>query len=131
MANEYPTPAFGGVKPNIYFKHPLDFTEITVTSKYEDGGIDTNESADTAPQRWTLRYEGKTKAEAQVIISHYNTNRLSERFTFQEPRHDNWPVTTGVGTTYTNSVQYESPIEVAEHEHANTISFVVHLILYP
>lgn len=131
MANEYPTPAFGGPLPNNYFKHPLDFSEITVFSTYEDKGVDTNESADTAPQRWTLRYDGITKASAQTILSHYNTNRLSERFTFQEPRHDNWPVTTGVGTTYTNTVQYESPVEMAEHEHADIISLVVRLVLYP
>lgn len=125
---QYPTPAIGGPLYEKYIKHPKDYREITITSKYEDGGIDTNESADTAPQRWTLKYNGLTQAQAKTILDHYNANRLSERFTFQEPRNDPW---SGVGTTYTNSVQYESPVEQPEHNKLWDQSLVVHLILYP
>lgn len=129
MANEFPSPAFGGAAYLKYIKHPFDFKEITTVSKFEDGGVDTVERASTAPQRWTLIYGGLTQTQAKVILDHYNTNRLSAKFTFQEPRNDPWTGTTG--TTYTNLVQYESPVEQPEHNKVWGQSLTVHLIKYP
>lgn len=110
-------------------KHPKDYKEITVFAKFEDGGVDTNESATTAPQRWTLNYKGLTQTQAKVILDHYNTNRLSAKFTFKEPRDDPW--TGAVGTTHTNLVQYESPVEQPEHAVVWSQALTVHLVMYP
>lgn len=129
MANEYPSPAFGGPPYLKFIRHPLDYKEITIFAKYEDGGVDTNESASTAPQRWTFIYGGLTQTQAKVILDHYNTNRLSVKFTLQEPRNDPWTGT--VGTTYTNLVQYEEPVEQPDHPKAWTQALTVKLIKYP
>lgn len=128
MANEFPTPAFSGPPYLKYIKHRLDYSEITEFTTFEDKGADALETASAPPQRWTLIYGGLTQAQAKVILDHYNTNRLSARFTFQEPRDDPWTGTTG--TTYTNSVQYES-VEQPEHNKAWSQSLTVHLIKYP
>lgn len=133
MANEYPTVAFSGPKPAKYIKHPKDYREITDFAEYVDKGVDTNESATDAPQRWTFIYRGLTQPQAKVIIDHYNTNRLSAKFTLAEPRNDfSWTPSTGtVGTTYTNLVQYEEPIQIPEHQNAWNISLTVKLIMRP
>lgn len=129
MANEFPTPAFSGPPYAKYIKHPLDYKEITIFSTFEDGGRDTNESATTAPQRWTFTYTGLTQTQAKVVLDHYNTNRLSTKFTLQEPRNDPWTGTTG--TTYTNLVQYETPVEQPEHNKVWGQSLTVKLVKYP
>lgn len=129
MANEFPTPAFGGPPYLKYIKHPLDYEETTIFNDYEDGGRDTNESADTPPQRWTFIYGGLTQTQAKVILDHYNTNRLSAKFTLQEPRNDPWTGTTG--TTHTNLVQYEKPVEQADHNKVWSQALTVHLVKYP
>ena len=125
----YPNTATVGMTYLKYIKHPKDYSEITVFSTFEDKGVDTNESASDAPQRWTLIYGGLTQTQAKVILDHYNTHRLSTKFTFQEPRNDPWTGTTG--TTYTNLVQYESPVEQPEHDHFAVQSLIVRLIKRP
>lgn len=125
---DYPNTATVGEKYAKYIKHPKDYSEITIFSEYEDGGVDTNESASDAPQRWTLIYDHLTQTQAKVILDHYNANRLSTTFNFQEPRNDPWTGTTG--TTQTG-VQYESPVEQPEHDHVAIQSLIVHLIKRP
>lgn len=125
----YPTPDIAGPYIQKYIKHPKDYKEITVFSEFEDGGVDTNEHAADTSLRWTLKYGGLTQTQAKVILDHYNTHRLSTKFTFKEPRDDPWTGTTG--TTYTNLVQYESPVEQAEHRGYWAQSLVVHLIKRP
>lgn len=104
MANEYPTVAFSGPKPLNYFKRAKDYKEITDISEFDDGGRDTNEHASDAPQYYELFYDGLTETEADVLDDHYNTNRLSGTFSFQEPRNEPWTGTTGSTVT----VRYES-----------------------
>ncbi|HEX7330321.1 MAG TPA: hypothetical protein VF290_02410 [Pyrinomonadaceae bacterium] len=128
MANEFPTPAFSGPPYFKYLKHPLDYKEITIFSQYEDGGVDTNESATTAPQRWTFIYRGLTQTQAKVILDHYNTNRLSGTFSFQEPRNDPW---TGMTGTTHSGVQYEEAVEQSEHDKTWIQSLTVKLIKRP
>lgn len=128
MAGEFPTLEFGGPRPNVYLKHVKDYDEITDFLKFEDGGVDTNEHATDAAQRWTLIYNGLTETEAKVLDDYYNSKRKSTRFTFKEPRNEPWTGTGG--TTYTNSVQFES-YERPEHEHYNIQSRKIVLVKYP
>lgn len=129
MANEFPTPFYSGPPIIKYVKHRKDYGEITVKSEFEDKGVDTLEHAPDAPQRWTLIYQGLTQTQANVIWTHYNTNRLSAKFTFKEPRDDPWTGTTG--TTFTNSVNYESAPEQPEHTKVWSQSLTVKLVKYP
>lgn len=131
MAGEFPTPQYGGPQYLLYIKHAKDYEEITVFSRYEDGGVDTNEHATDAPQRWTLSYNGLTEAQAKVLDDHYNSHRLSQKFTFTEPRADVWSGVQGhYGTTYSNAVQYES-YERPDHEKYKIQARIVHLVKYP
>ena len=99
MANEFPTPAFGGAKYLKYRQVAKDYREITDFAKFEDGGVDTNEHASDAPQRYEFVYDGLTAAQANVFVAHFNTNRLSATFTLAEPRDDPWTGTTGSSVT--------------------------------
>lgn len=128
MPNEFPTPAFAGPPYVRFYRHPKDYKEITIFSKFEDGGVHINETATDAPQRWTLIYRGLTQTQAKVILDHYNTNRLSGSFSFQEPRNDPWTATTG--TTYTG-VRYEEPVEQPDHDKVWIQSLTVKLIKRP
>lgn len=109
MANEYPTPAFSGPPYLKYLKRAKDYKEITDFARFEDGGVDTNEHASDAPQRYEFIHGGLTETQAKVLDDHYNTNRLSATFSFQEPRNEPWTTT---GSTVT--VRYES-YERTEH----------------
>lgn len=131
MANEYPTPFYSGPFIAKYIKHPKDFKEISVFSEFEDKGVDVTEHAADAPQRWTLFYKGLSQTQRNVILTHYNTNKLSAKFTFKEPRDDPWTGTTG--STFTNLVQYESAPEQPEHliVMGSAHSLTVHLIMRP
>lgn len=125
---DYPNTATVGAKYLKFIKHRKDYSEITIFSIYEDKGVDTNESASDAPQRYTLIYGGLTQTQAKVILDHYNANRLSTTFSFQEPRNDPWTGTTGSTIT---GVRYESPVEQPEHDHVAVQSLTVHLIKRP
>jgi hypothetical protein len=125
---DYPNTATVGAKYLKFIKHRKDYSEITIFSTYEDKGVDTNESASDAPQRYTLIYGGLTQTQAKVILDHYNANRLSTTFSFQEPRNDPWTGTTGSTIT---GVRYESPVEQPEHDHVAVQSLTVHLIKRP
>lgn len=126
---QYPTPIIGGPRINRYTKHRLDWKEITEFSRFEDGGVDTLETAAAPPLRWTLVYTGLTEAQMKTILDHYDAHRLSVKFTFQEPRDAPW--TGAVGTTYTNLVQYEEAPAQPEHRIYYGRSLTVKLIKYP
>lgn len=107
MANEFPTPAFGGRIYSNYFKRAKDYKEITDFSHFDDEGMDTNEHASDAPQLYELTYSGLTETQAKVFDDHFNLNRFSATFSFQEPRNEPWTTT---GSTVTVRYQsYERP----------------------
>ena len=101
----FPNTATVGQTYLKYFKHVPSYDEITIDSKYEDGGKDYNTSADTPPQRWTLEYDGLTEAQAKVLDDHYASALGTVLgFSFTEPRNVPWTTT---GSTYTD-VHYEN-----------------------
>lgn len=103
MANEFPTPAFSGPPYLKYTKRAKDYKQGTDFADFEDGGRDTNEPTSDAPQLYDLEYGGLTETQAKVLDDHFNTNRFSATFSFQEPRNEPWTTT---GSTVT--VRYES-----------------------
>lgn len=128
MAGEFPTPEMGGPRYLRYLKHVKDYNEITDFSKYEDGGVDTNEHATDTAQRWTFIYDGLTETQAKVLDDYYISKRLSTKFTFKEPRNEPWTGTGG--STYTTLVQFES-YERPEHEHYDIQSRRITLVKFP
>lgn len=110
-----------------YTKHAKDWNEITIISTYEDKGIDTNESADDAPQRWTLEYDGLSEEDVQILDSFWDAHRLHVTFIFIEPRDRPWSGAEGSTVT---GVRFES-YEDRDHDKVWVQRRVAHLIKYP
>jgi hypothetical protein len=128
MAGEFPTPEFSGPQYHLYIKHAKDYKQITAFAEFDDGGVDTNETASDAPQRWSFLYDGRTEAEVKILDDYFISKRYSTKFTFKEPRNEPWTGTGG--STYTTLVQFES-YERPDHEHYNIQSRRLTLIKYP
>lgn len=100
----FPDTSTVGQKYLKYLKHVPSYDDVTLESKYEDGGKDYNTSADTPPQLWTLEYDGLTETQAKVLDDHYASAKGKVLgFSFTEPRNVPWSTT---GSTYTD-VHYE------------------------
>lgn len=111
-----------------YLKQRADYSEITIESKYEDGGRDFNTSADTAPIRWLLEYDGLTDDDANILDQFYDQHKLNTTFTFIEPR--DYPWSGAAGSTYTG-VRFDGPIE-KDHLQTQTIQKrTIRLVKYP
>lgn len=131
----YPTPGHSATYNEgpfyvKYLKVRKDYREITLISKYEDQGRDFNTSADDAPQRWELEYDGLSDEDANILDQFYDAHKLSTTFTFIEPRDHPW---TGVeGDTHTG-VRFESFEK--DHGDVNGVKFIqkrkVALVKYP
>ncbi len=88
-----------------YLRLRKDYSEITISSTYEDQGRDFNTSADDAPLRWEITYDGLSEEDAQILDEFWNTHKLHVTFTFIEPRNAPW--TDQEGETHTG-VRFES-----------------------
>lgn len=112
----YPNTSTVGFTYTKYTKEKADWDAITIESIYEDQGADYNQSATTAPQRWTLEYDILTETQAKVLDDHYDSTKGKVLgFNFTEPR--NYPWSHAAGTTFTD-VHYES----YEREHGEHLS---------
>jgi hypothetical protein len=131
----YPTPGHSATYNEgpfyvKYLKVRKDYKEITLISEYEYQWRDFNTSADDAPQRWELTYDGLSDEDANMLDQFYDAHQLSVTFTFIEPRDHPW---TGVeGGTFTG-VRFESYEK--DHGDVNGVKFVqkrkVVLVKYP
>jgi hypothetical protein len=131
----YPTPGHSATYNEgpfyvKYLKVRKDYKEITVFSKFEDGGVDTVEHADDAPQRWELEYNGLSDEDANILDQFYDAHRLSQTFTFIEPRDHPW--TFQEGSTFTGC-QFESYEK--DHADVNGVKYIqqrkVVIVKYP
>lgn len=128
----YPTPGHSATYDTgpIYLKYlrlRTDFSEITVQSVFEDQGRDFNSTADTAPIRWLLEYDGLTDDDANILDQFYDDHGISTTFTFIEPRNHPW--TGGEGNTY-SGVRFES-YEKDHFKVQDTQKRTVRLVKYP
>lgn len=105
-----------------------DWSEITVISTFEDAGRDFNEHADSVPQRWEITYDGLDERDAKILDEFWEAHRLSQTFTFIEPRDYPWTDTHSEGSTY-NNVRFE--LYEADHSKVNIQSRRVVLVQYP
>lgn len=96
----YPTPAHSSSYDSgpIYMKYlrrARDWASVTLTSKYEDGGMDFNTSADSCPIIWELTYDGLTDEDANILDQFWDDHGIATSFTFIEPRNHPWTYTEG------------------------------------
>lgn len=113
----YPTPLQGnnynaGVQYLKYLKVRRDWSRITLISEYEDGGIDTNTSADNCLQEYVLEYDGLTDEDANILDEFWDTHKLNLTFTFVEPRDHPWTLAEGSTVTGCRFISYDK-------DHAN------------
>lgn len=108
----YPTPLHSQTYDTgpIYLKFlkvRKDWASITLISKYEDGGIDTNESAADTVQEYELEYDGLTDEDANILDEFWDAHRLHVTFTFIEPRDHPWTGVEGDTVTGCRFISYE------------------------
>lgn len=90
-----------------YLKVRRDWAKVTLISEYEDGGIDTNESADNVLQEYLLEYDGLSDQDANILDEFWDAHRLSVTFTFVEPRDHPWTGVEGATVTGCRFISYE------------------------
>lgn len=90
-----------------FLKRAKDYNEITVFSRFEDGGVDATEHADDAAQVYELDYDGLTDEDANILDQFWDAHRLSVKFTFIEPRDHPWTYQEGNTVTGCNFVSFE------------------------
>lgn len=131
----YPTPLHSSTYDTgpIYVKYlkvRKDYSEITLQSKYEDGGRDFNLSADEPPQRWEITYDGLADEDANILDQFWEQHKLHNTFTFIEPRDHPW--TYHEGNTFTGC-RFESFEK--DHGDVNGVKFIqkrkVVIVKYP
>jgi hypothetical protein len=128
----FPTPLHSasydsGPRYMKYLKVRKDYSEVTLISTYEDQGRDFNTSADDAPQRWELFYDGLADEDANILDAFWDAHKLHVTFTFIEPRDHPW--TFQEGGTHTG-VRFESYEK--DHEKVKGIQTrTVRLVKYP
>jgi hypothetical protein len=117
-----------GVKPNEYTKHPKRLEDATVTIEFEDLGVNFVRHAGDVPQRWTLKYRGKSEENIKVLDDFWHAHGIDIPFTLQEPRDFPW-VTGEPGETVTGV--YFEQYEDGGHTKVWRQDRIVHLIKRP
>ena len=108
----YPTPLHSvsydtGPQYLKYLKVRKDWGSLTLISKFEDGGIDTNTSADNCLQEYRLSYDGLTDEDANILDVFWDTHGLHTTFIFIEPRDHPWTFQEGATVTGCRFISYE------------------------
>lgn len=120
----YPTPLHSATynEGPFYVKYlwrARDWASVTVTSKYEDGGMDFNTSADDTPIIWEITYDGLTDEDANILDEFWDAHGLAVSFTFIEPRDHPWTYTEGNTYTGCHFVSFEK-----DHGDVNGVKFI-------
>jgi hypothetical protein len=113
-----------------YLRHRKDYSEITIESVYEDQGRDFTTTAEDAPQRWEITYDGLTDEDANILDQFWDAHGIARPFTFIEPRDHPW--TFQEGSTFTGC-RFESFDR--DHGDVNGVKFIqkrhVVIVRYP
>lgn len=108
----YPTPLHSATYDTgpVYLKYlkvRKDWGSLTLISKFEDGGIDTNTSAANCLQEYMLEYDGLTDEDANILDQFWDAHGLHTTFTFIEPRDHPWTYQEGSTVTGCRFISYE------------------------
>jgi hypothetical protein len=102
-----------------YLKVRKDWASVTLISRYEDGGIDTNTSADNCLQEYRLSYNGLTDEDANILDQFWDAHKLSIPFTFIEPRDHPWTFQEGETVTGCRFISYDK-----DHADVNGVKLI-------
>lgn len=108
----YPTPLHSptydtGPQYLKYLKVRKDWASVTLVSRFEDGGIETNRSADVPMQEYHLEYNGLEDEDANILDEFWDTHGLHVTFDFIEPRDHPWTGQEGNTVTGCRFISYE------------------------
>lgn len=122
----YPTPGHSASYDTgpIYLKYlklRKDYESITIISKFEDGGIDTNTTADNVLQEYILEYNGLTDEDANILDQFWDAHGLHTTFTFIEPRDHPWTFTEGNTVTGCRFISYEKDHQLVKGIQKRTV----------
>jgi hypothetical protein len=115
----FPDPSITGIDYARYYEVPADYSEVTYTNDYEDGGRSFNQSG-TPPKRWEVEFTGLDPDEAEIFDIFHDLVKMVGTFDFTDP----------ASVTYSD-VRVES-YERTHNEHRswiNTVRFT--LTQYP
>ena len=104
-----------------YLKLRKDYESITLISKFEDGGIDTNTSADNVLQEYLLEYNGLTDEDANILDQFWDAHGLNVTFTFIEPRDHPWTFVEGNTVTGCRFISYEKDHDKVKNIQKRTV----------
>ena len=69
---------------NRFYAEPPQFSKITDSFEFEDGGKTFNEVGDVAPRRWEYDYMNSTRDHIVIFGESYNQARLIHPFKFRD-----------------------------------------------
>jgi len=120
----YPTPLHSASYDTgpIYLKYlkvRKDWAAITLISTFEDGGIDTNTSADNVLQEYLLEYDGLSDEDANILDQFWDAHGLNVTFDFYEPRDHPWTFQEGNLVTGCRFISFDR-----DHGNVNGVKFI-------
>jgi hypothetical protein len=90
-----------------FLRRARDWASVTITSQYEDGGMDFNTSADSTPIIWEIIYDGLSDEDANILDEFYDAHGIAIGFTFIEPRDHPWSGAEGGTFTDCHFVSFD------------------------
>jgi hypothetical protein len=80
----FPDPTITGIDYARYYEVPADYSEVTYTNDYEDGGRSFNQSG-TPPKRWEIEFTGLDPDEAEIFDIFHDLVKMVGTFDFTDP----------------------------------------------
>lgn len=80
----FPDPTVTGIDYGRYYEIPPDYSEVTYSNTYEDGGVSLNESG-TPPKRWEVEFNGLSRDEADIFDAFHELVKFVGTFDFVDP----------------------------------------------
>lgn len=80
----FPDPTVTGIDYARYYEIPPDYSEVTYSNTYEDGGVSLNESG-TPPKRWEVEFNGLSRDEADIFDAFHELVKFVGTFDFVDP----------------------------------------------
>ena len=80
----FPDPTITGIPYARYYEVPADYSEVTYTNDYEDGGRSFNQSG-TPPKRWEIEFTGLDPDEAEIFDIFHDLVKMVGTFDFTDP----------------------------------------------
>jgi hypothetical protein len=87
----FPSDDIVGFPRSRFYAEPPQYSKVTDSYEFEDGGRDFNEVADVAPRRWEYEYTHRTPEQRFIFDAFFDTARLINPFIFRDKYGNEWP----------------------------------------